>query len=206
MARERGRIQGGRKAKPVVLAVCEGETELEYVKFIRRTYRANWIEPRLSDQSEPMGIIDCAKRMGAELKKKGLDVNTWVLFDAESPADEKNRSYRDAIRKAISLNMKVANSSPCFEYWVLSHYAPGIMVTEPREAEIELRKQGRIPGYKKPVLPYEELWKRYVDRIPSKAMERQRGNLESLGEDPRYGRPVSYVDELIGSLTKISLQ
>ena len=167
-------------------------------------FRANWIDPRLSDQSEPMGIIDCAKRMRNELKKKGLVVNTWVLFDAESPADEKQRNYRSAVQKALSLGMGVANSSPCFEYWILSHYAPGIMVTEPREAVAELRKQGRVPGYKKPILPYENLWDIYLTGVPSNAMESQRNNIKMLGEDPRYGRPVSYVDTLVGNLTEIS--
>ena len=61
MARKQGgRSEGGRSAKPVVLVVCEGETEFHYMNFIRGKYRASWLEPRLSDQSEPMGIIGCA--------------------------------------------------------------------------------------------------------------------------------------------------
>ena len=204
MARKQGgRSEGGRSAKPVVLVVCEGETEFYYMNFIRGKYRASWLEPRLSDQSEPMGIIGCANHMSDELRRKGLDVDTWLVFDAESPSDERNRKYRDAICKALYSGMRVANSSPCFEYWVLAHFAPGMIVVEPREAVAALDKPGRIPGYKKPHLPYDELWERSEAGIPSKAMQKRRRDLENIGEDPRYGRPVSYVDELIAHLSEI---
>ena len=100
MARKQGgRSEGGRSAKPVVLVVCEGETEFYYMNFIRGKYRASWLEPRLSDQSEPMGIIGCANHMSDELRRKGLDVDTWLVFDAESPSDERNRKENRAWKR-----------------------------------------------------------------------------------------------------------
>lgn len=112
------------------------------------------------------------------------------------------RRYRETIGAALGAGMGVANSSPNFEYWALLHYAPSIMVYEPAQAEAELAKEGRATGYEKSNLPFEELWELYESGVPSKAAARRRGDLESLGEDPRFGRPVTFVDVLVGGLVE----
>lgn len=99
----------------------------------------------------------------------------------------------------------MANSSPCFEYWLLIHFAPGIIVYEPRQAEEELAKPGRIEGYAKPNLPQDgSLWDIYSSGGPSAAARSRRAKYEELGEDPRFGTPVTYVDELVDRLVEIS--
>ena len=76
------------------------------------------------------------------------------------------------------------------------------MVLTPADAERELSKDERIPGYRKPRLPFGQLWEIYQIGQPSKAAQRRRLGLESLGEDPRLGRPVTYVDELVDGLAQ----
>ena len=200
---KQSRRAGGRVEKPTYLIVCEGETECNYFKAIRRHYRAKWIVPRQSDKPNPKGILECAKRCSKELVSKGLDVRVWVVFDAESPQDEIDRKYKEVIGQAIKAKMNVANSSPCFEYWLLLHFAPSIQVIEPNEAERELKKRGRIPDYKKPNIPFEQVWEIYESGNPSKAACDRRESISSCG-NPRFGRPVTYVDTLVDELVAVS--
>jgi len=201
---ERSRHEKKRHEKPTVLIICEGETELLYFRDIKRRYRAMWMEPHHPHCNDPKGLVSAAMRKRKELVRKGLKVETWVVFDAESYAEQEARGYAEAIGSAAKNNIQVANSSPSFEYWILLHYVPGIQVIEPREAEKELAKEGRIPSYRKPDLPYDELWEKYLNGTPSAFARkgREAARLEKI--DPRMARPVTYVDELVDRLTEIA--
>lgn len=198
------RKPGSRAAKPTILIVCEGETEWKYFKDIKNRYKAQWMEPKLSNHATPLEIVACGKRMQRALKKKGLDVETWVVFDAERKVDEHPRHYREAIQKAQAAGFKVANSSPCFEYWILLHFDNTANVSEPEKAEAELRRAGRIPGYEKPGLPYETLWQIAKSDGPLMAAQARRDDHASMGNNPRYARPVTYVDELIQRIRTVA--
>lgn len=199
---ERSRTESSRKEKPVTLIVCEGETEYRYFMQIRQEYRAMGIRVVVSDQSNPLGVLACAKRKKRELQKKGLRVTAWIVLDAESVQFEKERHYRDALIQSDAAGICVANSSPCFEYWMLLHFSAGDMVMDPKQALSALRRPGRLPSYKKPDAPFRELWPIYRSGVPSTAALRRREAIESDGEDPRFGRPVTYVDVLVDQLVK----
>lgn len=64
------RKPGSRAAKPTILIVCEGETEWKYFKDIKNRYKAQWMEPKLSNHATPLEIVACGKRMQRALKKK----------------------------------------------------------------------------------------------------------------------------------------
>lgn len=199
--RTRGRKEKAREERPVTLVVCEGETERRYFGHVRERLRANGIVVRLSDKSNPQAILACAKREKRRLEKEGLDVaRTWVVFDAETEAVQRERRYAETVAEALRAGFGVANSSPCFEYWPLLHFAPGIVVVDPTDAERELAKKGRVPGYSKPDLPFERLWELYETGTPSRAAARRREDCEALGENPRFARPVTFVDELVDEL------
>lgn len=200
---ERSRREQRREEKPVILIICEGETEELYFADVKRRLRANWIEVRNPHRCDPKGLVSAARRERRALTKKGLRVEPWVVFDAESSEVQDSRGYEEAIAHALKENIGVANSSPCFEYWVLLHYAPGIMVGEPKDAERELKKPGRIPGFKKPDLPHDALWTAYLSGEPSQAARSRREAIVSNGEKPRLGRPVTYVDALVDKLASI---
>lgn len=108
------------------------------------------------------------------------------------------------LQKAASKGVGAANSGPCFEYWPLLHFAPGAKVYTPEEAEAELKKKGRIPGYDKPNLPCDQLWELYLSGNPSKAAAARRAELSAEGENPAFGRPVTYVDTLVDRIVEIS--
>lgn len=201
---ERSRREIKRLEKPLVLIVCEGETELEYFKDIKQRFRASWIEVYKPHCNDPKGLLAAAVRRRRELVRKGLKVDAWVVFDAESRAEQNKRGYAEAIDAAGNKGICIANSSPSFEYWILLHYAPGILVNEPLDAERELRKAGRIPGYSKPKLPWDELWIKYRDGGPSAAAAKRRQLISDEGKDVRLGRPVTYVDTLVDGLVAIN--
>lgn len=115
--RVRGRTEGGRSAKPTLLIVCEGETEYNYFKELKSRFRASWMIPLKSDKPDPNGVMECAAREAKKHCAKGLDVEAWILIDAESEVEEKRRRYRDVLQKAASKKIRAANSSPCFEYF-----------------------------------------------------------------------------------------
>ena len=200
----RGRAEGGRSAKPTLLIVCEGETEYNYFRDLKSRFRANWMIPFKSDKPDPNGVMECAIREAKRHRAKGLDVQAWILIDAESEVEEKRRCYRDVLQKAASKKINTANSSPSFEYWPLLHFAPGAKVYTPDEAEAELKKRGRIPGYEKPVLPCDQLWELYQTGAPSAAAAARRDELSSDGENPVFGRPVTYVDTLVDRIAEVS--
>lgn len=201
--RTRGRKEKAREERPVTLVVCEGETEQRYFRHVRERLRANGIVVRLSDKSNPQAILACAKREKRRLEKEGLDVaRAWVVFDAETEAVQRERRCAETVAEALQAGFGVANSIPCFEYWPLLHFAPGIVVVDPADAERELAKKGRAPGYSKPDLPFEDLWELYRTGGPSEAAARKRKSYEDLGEDPRLARPVTFVDELVDELVR----
>ena len=208
MAGKRGQVRGARgqsrREKPVVLIVCEGETEQRYFADIKHRFRANWIVVHKPHCNDPKGIVAAARRRWRELVRKGLDVEPWVVFDAESREDEGPRGYSEAIALAEKAGIAVANSSPSFEYWILLHYAPGVLVDSPSDAERELGRDGRILGYEKPCLPYEDLWTRYLKGTPSDAARARRASLADDGLNERLGRPVTYVDGLVDRLAEIA--
>lgn len=202
--RVRGRTEGGRSAKPTLLIVCEGETEYNYFKELKSRFRASWMIPLKSDKPDPNGVMECAAREAKKHCAKGLDVEAWILIDAESEVEEKRRRYRDVLQKAASKKIRAANSSPCFEYWLLLHFAPGAKVYTPEEAVSELRRKDRIPEYRKPVLPCDQLWELYRAGGPSEAAVARRAELSVDGETPIFGRPVTYVDMLVDRIVEIS--
>lgn len=201
---ERTRHEQRRKEKPVVLIVCEGETEELYFKDIKRRFRARWIEVSNPHCNNPVRLVRQARQLRKKMQAQGLKVEAWVVFDAESRMEEEARGYAKAIAEAEKAGVQVANSSPSFEYWILLHYAAGIVVVEPSEAERELKKSARIPGFSKPNLPYGNLWDIYKAGTPSRAAVNRRNALSGDGENPRFGRPVTYVDLLVDKMAEIN--
>lgn len=201
---ERSRRERRRAERPYVLIVVEGETEERYFADVKRRLRASWIKVERPSRNDPRGLVLAARRKRDALRRDGLNVRPWVVFDAEARENERARFYVEAMDQAVGWQIGVANSSPCFEYWPLLHYSPGIIVETPSQAVGELAKPGRAAGYNKPDLPNEALWESYLTGAPTKAAVQRRRALAECGDDPRLGRPVTYVDELMGSICDIA--
>lgn len=197
---ERSRRERRRSERPVILVVVEGETEEGYFRYAKGRLRAQWLVVEKPSRNDPFNLVLAAKRRATQLAKQGLAVRPWVVFDAEARQDEEARGYGKAIAQAEKYGIGVANSSPCFEYWLLLHFVPGVQVDTPTEAVSELARPGRVEGYRKPELPYEALWETLLSGVPSNAARTRRASYVDDGVDPRMGRPVTYVDELMNEI------
>lgn len=197
----RTRDERRRTKRPIVLIVCEGETERRYFLDIKERFRANGIIVKPSDKSDSLGILAFPKAEERRLGRNGKLVSeTWLVFDAENSPAREERHYAEAMVKACSAKKRMANSSPCFEYWPQLHYLPNARALTTKETVKKLSGDGAVPGYKKPILPYDDLWERYASGSPSAAARSVRAAADRAGDDPRLATPVTYVDELVDRL------
>lgn len=100
-----------KKMRRVVLVICEGETEADYINIIKKWYKSpirvishiegNRITAALVDRHER------EQRISANDK-----VETFLMYDMDVPA------VND---KLLSCKAKLMLSNPCFEIWLLLH-------------------------------------------------------------------------------------
>ena len=146
-------------AKPPksLLIVTEGQnTEPIYFKSLA----AHWslhphvvtIEP--GGEGIPKNLVDKALAIQSDrlkLDKRGkLAFNqfarfdeTWIVFDTEHAA--RQGQLNDGFKHAKSNGMKIAHSSPCFEFWLCLHYAlQARPMNNSKEATSLLEKVARL--------------------------------------------------------------
>ena len=120
MGRKRQRPRN-KKVNPTFFVFCEGETEEQYVKFLRSQYRIPIeIDSKITGQKIDTGYIKRYKK-DKPVHDKDKD---FLLFDLDA-GDILERLER--IREASLLV-----SNPCFELWYMLHY-------ENQTAEIRCR-------------------------------------------------------------------
>ena len=140
----RGRDKSvSRKMKPVFLVFCEGETEENYVDFIRRQYKSPIkIVPKTEGNTISQRII--SKRQNELKLSKDERISTFLMYDLDvAPLVEKLKSCH-----AVWLC-----SNPCVELWFLlhSHAQTAELTTE--QCLHNLQKMNDIwQNYQKPLL------------------------------------------------------
>jgi hypothetical protein len=144
------RKQGRRHTKPVVLIVCEGQTERDYFEAIRASLRLTTIEiPEDAIGRDPGGLVEYAARRARE--DGGYD-HIICAFDRDSHAHF--AAARARIQTLASgrkpLPIIEAVSIPAFEFWILLHYERTSAPFQDCDALItRLRTAGHIPNYAK---------------------------------------------------------
>jgi RloB-like protein len=124
------RRQPTREPYDRILIVCEGEkTEPNYFNEIRQEVRISTLHIRIlhSEGTQPLQVVSFAE---SEFQKTKQFEKVFAVFDRDD-----HTTYANAIAKAESLNGKLKNdegkrvtfkaivSVPCFELWLLLHYA-----------------------------------------------------------------------------------
>ena len=141
MDAEKGYKQG--RMKPVFLVFCEGETEENYVDFIRRQYKSPIkIVPKTAGTNISQRLIN---KQQNELKiSKDDRISTFLMYDLDvAPVVEKLKSC-----KAVWLC-----SNPCVELWFLLHSQPQTSELQTEQCVRALRKTNEIwQNYQKPIL------------------------------------------------------
>ena len=130
-----------RKAAPAALAkpgdafliVTEGTvTEPVYFKLLRNELRLSLIRVRVApgNASDPRHVIRTAERLAKEQQRKhkkgtlGIDEpakfdHVWAVVDTDVAV--RNHIWNDVQQLAAARKVKLAHSTPCFEFWLLLH-------------------------------------------------------------------------------------
>ncbi len=104
-----------------VLIICEGEkTEPNYFCEIRDYYKLSTanVDVIPADGSNPVNVVRSAKKRQQDERKMGEQFDRiYCVFDRDEHAN-----YDAACQQVKDNNFELANSVPCFEYWLLLHF------------------------------------------------------------------------------------
>jgi len=145
-----------RKIKPLIYVFCEGESEIEYTKFMREKYADVAVI-----QKPVKGLFSVAdKKFKRDAKYRNnaeVTDEIWFFFDV----DDGQTGNWDKIKKIISnleklkkrpyIRVRLLMTTGCVEYWFLLHYkkiCPSIQNVAEKENIIKML-QNECPGYKK---------------------------------------------------------
>jgi hypothetical protein len=125
---------GIKQPRRCILIVCEGaKTEPKYFRSLCRAKRLSPVEVEIiegdSCGSAPMSVVEYALRLRRERKRDVRRGATgkleydevWCVFDQENPRAGCSAFY-EAVDKATGNSLKLAVSTPAFEYWLLLHF------------------------------------------------------------------------------------
>lgn len=65
---ERSRRERARSERPTILIMVEGETELNYFRYIKRRLRARWIVVEKPSRNDPVNLVLAARNGSARLR------------------------------------------------------------------------------------------------------------------------------------------
>ncbi|MDO5575435.1 MAG: RloB domain-containing protein [Fibrobacter sp.] len=156
MARERK--SNPRKMRPLFLVLCEGETEENYINFLRQNYRLPIkIIPKIIGSKISQKIINRYKN---ELAGSESSIKTFLMYDGDLP---------EVIENLKKCNGTLLISKPCIEIWFISHYKMfGEVEFSSNLCIKELKKIPEWENYKKAVLTSAQesaLWSRRIDAV-----------------------------------------
>lgn len=185
--RRRGPV---RDPLPLILVVCEGEvTEPRYIETFRLAHGANTVRVRVeAPGGDPRALVETAIRLRDEATrraKRERDRNlaydeVWCVFDV----DEHARTP-EARHLAASSRIRLAVSNPCFELWLLLHFAE--RTAHVTTAQVVKLLRGHLPTYQKHVR-FDDVHHGYLDAVErGKALDRRHGELGSEGGNPSTG-------------------
>lgn len=151
-----------------VLAVCCGQTEQAYLDGLKRLSKPVTLKPVVKVGS-PAQLVRHAVKL-RENDRGGFDEHWCVVDVDEFDIDE-------AIAEAASSGISLAVSNPCFEVWLILHFADCTAgLASPKAASDKLRKH--LPGYAKGALDFARLAE-LVDKAVERAKALGAGNPSS---------------------------
>lgn len=109
---------------PRILILCEGESEIKYLKGYqgeeqnRRKLSGAQIELYQPDNYSPYGLLTEAKKRAAEAKHEKYPFKQiWIVFDRDGLENIPKTYY-----EAAAAGINIAFSLISFEYWLLLHF------------------------------------------------------------------------------------
>ena len=150
-SRSRGRRPGFRSPRPRLLVLCEGaRTEPNYFGALRQELGLSGVKV-----DGPATL----KEMPEKVRKSWKDDfdEVWCVFDVDERDEEvrRLRTELNRLRRKTKKGVHAAVSAPCFEYWLLLHFAFTTKTFYGMEGgrsacqQVIQRLQVHLPGYKK---------------------------------------------------------
>lgn len=104
------------------IIVCEGKTEYNYFRAIRRSMRLSTLQINIANPgaSDPRSIVNEAIQRWSANKQEGGwtgDDSAWAVYDGDEHIRNDPKNWNDARQLADANNINLAVSNPCFELW-----------------------------------------------------------------------------------------
>lgn len=139
-----------------VLIVCEGEkSEPHYLQAIRDHYKLSPVNIEIDPNSDssPISVINYAKERIKASADDPYD-HVYCVIDRDTHADFERAMNDIAKHRSKETKLHAIVSYPCFEYWILLHYAYvtkpfGISGESPCQELIRTELKNYIPDYEK---------------------------------------------------------
>lgn len=199
MARRGSGRDGGRPLRrrpafrdplPLVLVVCEGAvTEREYLHGFRAAHGITTVRIEVfSPGGDPLALVEEAARRREKARReaeRSADPDlaydeVWCVFDVDQHA---RLSAARALAAKHGIHLAVSN--PCFELWLLLHFAEHAAHTSAAQARRLLSKH--LPRYDKHLV-FEDVGDGYTDAVRrAEALDRHHAGLGQEGENPSTG-------------------
>jgi len=199
------------------LIVTEGTvTEPTYFGCIKNLFRLRGVDVRIApgEKSAPKSVIDTAQRLADKQKQKSpreLKVSepreydhVWAVIDTDHAQAQGN--WNDIVNLAKQKDVKIASSTPCFEFWLLLHLTYSTApITNGKNAKnklLQTLKKQKLPHHSstkereatKCIISIIDQWVTAVKRS-----EKIR-NHHTLSNSPGPANPSTTVDQLINAI------
>lgn len=211
-ARSFQRPKGTKRPEKAVLIATEGvNTEPIYFEDLKTRLRLSLVEVAVqgTGRGDPKALAEKALAIRRDRRKKDragkLSLSAvadfdeiWIVFDTDVLTPVK---YAAGVKFAEGQGIRVAESTPCFEYWLLLHYEY-TTASMPKFKDVKPRLESKLRcSYAKDTKEAEKLIPPMLDWMPE-AMRRAkqvRKDHEDAGT-PAPANPSTNVDLLIESI------
>lgn len=197
------------------LIVTEGKvTEPVYFELLRASLQLGAVKVTIQpgDASHPTRVIDSAvdevARLARRRKKRQLAINevekydhVWAVIDTDVSLRE--GTWPHVLEYAASKGVKIAHSTPCFEFWLLLHIQGYTTRADLLNGTLAKRAVREELGHEystnavtaKTVIP------QFLAKWPEAFQHAQRIRQHHLDvHTPSPGNPSTEVDQLVGAL------
>lgn len=167
---------------PLILVVCEGKvTEPQYLEGFRLAQRVTTVRVHVkSPGGDPQALVEAAisvRNAAAERARRERDDylrydQVWCVLDVDEHA-----RLDPARMLAAAEGIELALSNPCFELWLVLHFADHGAPVNAREAGRILQKH--LPGYDKH-LQFDRVIDGYTEAV--RRAERLLAHHDELGQ------------------------
>lgn len=146
-------------AKSLVIVTEGAETEVEYLRSLRRWFRFGPNVKVIGGGGDPVSIVEIASALRSDISSRRRHRipdyvefdEAWAVFDIESDPSRATK-VQEAIALARRCGVNVAASNPCFEFWLVLHLVDH---TAPFGASKDVVKvlENHFAGYSKSTPP-----------------------------------------------------